>query len=41
MPKKIEMTRWIMSEHGVPDSKLTNLKELTYENIIGNNYNFM
>lgn len=27
MPKKIDMTGWIMSEHGVPDSKLTVIKE--------------
>ena len=28
MPKKIDMTGWIMSEHGVPDSKLTVIKEV-------------
>lgn len=27
MPKKIDMTGWIMSEHGVPDSKLTVIKK--------------
>lgn len=28
MPKKIDMTGWVMKEHGVPDSKLTILYEL-------------
>lgn len=28
MPKKIDMTGWIMKEHGVPDSRLTVIKEV-------------
>ena len=28
MPKKIDMTGWIMKEHGVPDSLLTVIKEV-------------
>lgn len=28
MPKKIDMTGWRMSEHGVPDSKITVIKEV-------------
>ena len=27
MPKIIDMTGWIMKEHGVPDSKLTVIKQ--------------
>ena len=26
--KKIDMTGWIMSEHGVPDSRLTVIEEV-------------
>lgn len=28
MPKAIDMTGWVMSEHGVPDSRLTVIKEV-------------
>ena len=28
MPKKIDMTGWIMKEHDVPDSLLTVIKEV-------------
>lgn len=26
--KKIDMTGWVMAEHGVPDSRLTVIKEV-------------
>lgn len=28
MGKKIDMTGWIMAEHGVPDSRLTVIKKV-------------
>ena len=35
MPKKIDMTGWIMKEHGVPDSLLTVIKEVEPHITIG------
>lgn len=28
MPKKIDMTGWVMKEHGVPESRLTVIEEV-------------